>query len=135
MCTHFSWLRWSLVKRPLGRLTLPTVGCIPSLLTFEEAFCACVVGKASLTSRMRNVWSISYLGSSSPLAVIFVLEYLSTGDKLQLLSLGPICLLPQVQGKTNLVKQYMETVNKIQVIWGSFWSKVFCFLFELILSE
>ena len=38
------------------------------------------------------------------LAVIFVLEYLSTGDKLQLLSLGPISLLPQVQGKTNLVK-------------------------------
>ena len=34
----------------------------PPSLTLEEAFCACIVGKVSLTSRMRNIWSL-YLSS------------------------------------------------------------------------
>ena len=37
---------------------------------------------------------VSCLGTAQ-LLLLFILEYLSTGDKLQLLSLGPIYLLPQ----------------------------------------
>ena len=37
---------------------------------------------------------VSYLGKSQLLSGSCILEYLSTGDKLQLLSLGLVCLLP-----------------------------------------
>ena len=37
---------------------------------------------------------VSYLGRAQ-LLLLFILEFLSSGDKLQLLSLGPIYLLPQ----------------------------------------
>ena len=84
------WLRWILVKRPMGRLTsLP-------FMTSKEPFCAGVVGKVSLTSRMRKMWSLILLSGqgSTSLAIIFLSEYLSPGDKLRFLSLGPIYLLP-----------------------------------------
>ena len=46
------------------------------------------------------MWSPSFIWaglslSYYPPAIIFILEYLSTGDKLQLFSLGSIYLLPQ----------------------------------------
>ena len=41
----------------------------------------CVVGKVSLTLRMRNMWSfIFYLGRTQLLLPPAILEYLSTGD-------------------------------------------------------
>ena len=52
------------------------------------------VRKVSLTSRMKTMWSfISFLGRAQLLLPPAILEYLSTGDELQLLSLGPIYLL------------------------------------------
>ena len=38
---------------------------------------------------------VSYLGRAQ-LLLLFILEYLPTGDKLQLFHLGPIYLLPQL---------------------------------------
>ena len=76
----------------------------PPFLAPEEPFCSCVVGKVSLTSRMEICGLfIFYLGGPQVLpalifmapAIVFILEYLSTGDSLQLLSLGPVYLLPQ----------------------------------------
>ena len=51
-----------------------------------------------LDLEMRNMWSLSFIwaGLSSSLAPA-ILDYLSTGDKLQLPSLGLIYLLPQTQ--------------------------------------
>ena len=64
-------------------------GDAPSLLTSIEPFCACVVRKVSLTSRMRKIWSfISYLGKAQPppsssfYGVSAIIEFLSTGEKL-----------------------------------------------------
>ena len=57
-------------------------------LTSKEPLCKCIVGKVSLILRMRNIWSLSFIwaGLSFSLALA-VLEYLSIGDRLQLLSL------------------------------------------------
>ena len=95
MCVHLS-TRWILAKRPRGRLASLTVGKRPSpFLTSKEPFCACVVRKVSLTSRMRNVWSfISYLGQGPACSLApAVTELLSTGNEFQLLTLGPISCL------------------------------------------
>ena len=79
----------------MGRLTSSAIGGASSLLTFKEPFCTCVAGKVSWTLRMRNMWSsISYLGRARLLPPPAILEYLSTGDEIHLLSLGPIYLLP-----------------------------------------
>ena len=46
-------------------LPLPSLTRVvpPPFLTTMEPFCACIVGEASLTLRMRNMWSfMSYLG-------------------------------------------------------------------------
>ena len=43
----------------------------------------------------KYVVSVFYLGGLSSSLPPAILEYLSTGDKLQLVSLGPIYLLPQ----------------------------------------
>ena len=82
------------VKRPLGRLT--------SLLffTYKEPFCTYVDRKVSLTSRMSSMYSLSFIWARlslwcNPLAIIFILKYLFTGETLQLLNLGPIYLLTQ----------------------------------------
>ena len=58
----------------------------------KEPFWACVVGKVSLTLRIMDKWSfISYLGRAQLLSSA-TMEYMSTREKLQLLSLGPIYL-------------------------------------------
>ena len=44
--------------------------------------------------------------------IIFVLEFLSTGDRFQLLSLRPIYLLPQVYFLPQYVKQKKENEKK-----------------------
>ena len=50
-------------------------------------------GKVSFTSTMRNMWSfISSLARAQLPFSPTTLEYLSTGDELQRLSLGPIYL-------------------------------------------
>ena len=38
---------------------------ITPFLTSKEPFCACIVGKVSLTLRMRNMWSLIWAGLSS----------------------------------------------------------------------
>ena len=58
-----------------------------------------ILRKVSLIPRMRSLF-ISYLGKAQfllPLAIVFVLEYLSSGEKLHLFSLRLICLLPHPQ--------------------------------------
>ena len=59
-----------------------------SFLTSKEPLCKCIVGKVSLIMRMKNIWSLSFIwaGLSSCLALA-VLEFLSIGDRLQILSL------------------------------------------------
>ena len=53
------------------------------------------MGKVSLTLRMRNMWSlIFYLGRAQPLQLSCFMTFLSIGNELYLLSLGPIYLLP-----------------------------------------
>ena len=81
-----------------GYVDITCYGVVPLPLPFtsEETFCACVVGKVSLTLRMRNMKSLS-LGRAQllPLAIVFTLECLSTGTQFHLISLGPVYLLPQ----------------------------------------
>ena len=69
---------------------------ITPFLTSKAPHCACIARKISLTLRMRNMWSLSFIcaGCSFSLAPA-ILEYLSTGDKPQQLSLRPNYLLPQ----------------------------------------
>ena len=68
-------------------------------LTPEEPFYECIVPEVFLTSRMRNRWSLSFIqvGSSSSLLLQWSLSWscLSTGNRLQLLSLGPTYLPSQ----------------------------------------
>ena len=53
------------------------------------------VGKVSLALRMTNMWSlIFYLGRAQPLQLSCFMAFLSIGNELYLLSLGPIYLLP-----------------------------------------
>ena len=94
--------RWILARRPMGRLTSPAMGwCPPPFLTPEEPFCACVVGKVSLTSRMRNMWSL-YLLSGQNSAPLCPCHYcylkVSTGGKVQLFTLF---LLSFLSGSVN----------------------------------
>ena len=78
-----------------------------------------------LTSRMRNMWSfIFYQGRAWP-PLSIVLEFLSTGNELKLLTLeGPICLLPQKHYLKNHVKEnfcifspaFIISVRKTEVL-------------------
>ena len=76
------------------------MGWCPLPFDLEGVFlcvCSWVVGKVSLTLRRRNMQSfISYLGRTELPLNPAILEHPSTEDKVQLLSLGPIYLLPQV---------------------------------------
>ena len=98
---YISQPRWILVKRPMGRLTSSTMGWFPLLFGPLGAFLCTCCWEHLLDLRIRNMWSLSGQGSG-PLtsAIIFILEYLSTEDKLQLLSLGPIYLLSQTPWET-----------------------------------
>ena len=62
-------------------------------LTLKEPFFTCLGGVASLTSRMRSMWSfISYLSRAQTLPSSSFYGVSVTGKKL--FSLGSICLLP-----------------------------------------
>ena len=101
----------------MGRLTSPTMGWCLLLLTSEQPFSGCVFRKASLTWRMRNTWSL-YLGSAQLLlspAIAFILEYVSIGDKLQLLNLGYIFLVPQNHTVNDLVSEKPKL--KLRQVW------------------
>ena len=63
----------------LGWHQLPW-GDTPSLLTSMEPFWTCVVGKVSLTLKMRNLWFLS--GQESARLSLLLFEYLSTGHGL-----------------------------------------------------
>ena len=66
LCVCISWPSWILVKRPVGALH-HWLWCEAPLLTSEKPSCTCIVGKVSLTSRMRTIWFlISYLGRAQP---------------------------------------------------------------------
>ena len=88
-------------------------GGASSLLTFREPFHSRVIWEISLTSGMTYMWSfIFYLGRAQllfPPAIVFFLEYLSRENKLQLGSMGPICLLPQFHVLIYLVFGMRET--------------------------
>ena len=91
MCVHFS------AKMDTSEKSVTYYGVVPPpLWFFKELFCThSMYSGMSLTLRMRNMSSfISYLGWAQPLLPPAILEYLSTGEKLQLLSLGPIYSLP-----------------------------------------
>ena len=71
----------------------------PPFLAPEEPFCTSIV-RRSPWPQEREICGlfIFYLARAHLLlaaAIIFILEYLSTGERLELLSLGPIYLLPQ----------------------------------------
>ena len=87
-------------------------GEAPSLLISKQHFCTCGVRKVSLPSRMRNMWSP--LGMAQ-LLFLFILEYLSTGDKLQLLNLGYIFLVPQNHTVNDLVSEKPKL--KLRQVW------------------
>ena len=94
--------RWIIVKRPMGSLaSLP----FWPLRSF-------IVGRVSLTSRMRNLWSlISYLGRAYLLLPPTVMELLSTGNKLQWLTLKTIYLLPQHDHRIEVVECNKEVTD------------------------
>ena len=78
----------------------------------KEPFWACVVGKVSLTLRIRYKWSfISYLGRAQLLSPA-IMEYMSTREKLQLLSLGPIYLPPEYR-----FWQFNKRLSALAVLW------------------
>ena len=105
-----------LPNRTMSRLTSPTMGWCLLLFTSKQPFSGCVFRKV-LTWRMRNTWSL-YLGSAQLLlssAIAFILEYLSTEDKLQLLNLGPIFLVPQNHRVNELVSE--KSKLKTRHVW------------------
>ena len=57
----------------------------------QEAF-LCIYSWECLLDLENEKYVVSHLGRAQLL--LFILEYLSTGDELQLFSLGPIYLLP-----------------------------------------
>ena len=85
MCAHTSYSRWITGKRLMGRflsfpfLTSKDLYSPEGLLDFENE---------------KYLVSIFHL-CRAQLLLLFILEYLFTGDILQLFRLGPIYLLPQ----------------------------------------
>ena len=66
------------------------------LLTSKEPFCACIVKKISLTLKMRNRWSLSFIWARLSLSFLQLGISIHRGE-LQLFSLGPIYLRPLIQ--------------------------------------
>ena len=61
-----------------------------------------VTAKINIVFKKKDIWGLLFGQDSAPLSlsainIIFILEYLSTGDKLQLFSLELINLLPYYQ--------------------------------------
>lgn len=100
-------------------------GGAPSLLT-SRSLSVRVQSRWSLWSQEWGLWGLlSHLGRAQcllPPAIVFVSEYLFTGDRLQLLSLGSIHLLPQIRE--------METPRNLH--WeDEGWRSVFSICFRL----
>ena len=115
-----------------GQVDITYSGVVtPPFLTPKEHFCTCVGRKAFLTLRMRKCGLfIFYLGRAQlllPPAIVFFLEYLSREDKLQLGSLGPICLLPQF--RTYLLSLWHETDLCFKIVFFVFVFFFFVFVF------
>ena len=115
-----------------GQVDITYSGVVtPPFLTPKEHFCTCVGRKAFLTLRMRKCGLfIFYLGRAQlllPPAIVFFLEYLSREDKLQLGSLGPICLLPQF--RTYLLSLWHEIDLCFKIVF------LFFFFFFLLQSQ
>ena len=115
---HISQPRWILVKRPVGRLTSSTMGWFPP---FHWPLRSLSVHMLLGTSPWPQEWEICglYLGKAQVLltsAIIFILEYLSTGDKLQLLSLGPTCLLSQIPPERREPQEIF--IGRIKGFWA-----------------
>ena len=92
----------------LESLTPPIMGWHPSLFSPQGTF-LCMNSWKDLfdLKNEKYVVSLSFIWAglrSSASAIIFILEYVSTGDRLQLLSLGPIYLVSQKEMKSNQVK-------------------------------
>ena len=93
-------VRAHVLAKPMGRLTSLTMRWHPFPFWPPRNLSAHMyVGKLSLTSRMRNMWSfISYLCKAQPppsccfYGVSAIMQFLYTREKLP--SLGPIDLLP-----------------------------------------
>ena len=119
--------RWIPAQRPMGRLTIYVIGWRPIPFNPQGCFCACVVRKSSLTSRMRNTcFLISYQSRTQlllALAIIFVLEYLSTGKSFQLHSLGPICLLPHYEQESDTSKKTLMATHSSILDWRIPWTE------------
>ena len=59
LCAHALLAKMDSSAGVSGKLTGCTMGwCLLPSLTPEDLFCTCVVWKVSLTSRMRNTWSL-----------------------------------------------------------------------------
>ena len=83
VCTHISWPRQILAKKTMSRLT-----ALP--FDLQEAF-LCMYSWECLLDLENEKYEVFHLGRAQ---LLLILEYLSTGDELQLFSLGPIYLLP-----------------------------------------
>ena len=65
-CLDLAWLgalpsRWFLAQGSLGSWQEVATDCAPAFSDPEEPFCKCIVLEVSLTSRMRNRWSLSFI--------------------------------------------------------------------------
>ena len=82
----------------MGRLASPSMKWCPLPLTFKETFCL-MCSWEGLLDFQNEEYVVFYLLSRQRPALSLasaVKEFLSTGNKLQLLKLGPIHLLPQI---------------------------------------
>ena len=87
MCTRASLSQDGFQRRGLW------LGWHHSLFDLQGAFLR-MCSQEGVLDLENAKWVVSYLGRVQ-LLLFFILEYLSRGDRLQLFSLGAICLLPQ----------------------------------------
>ena len=79
-------------------------GSAPSLLTIKKTFCTCVVREVSLTSRMRNTWSLYLLSKqdSAPLCPCHYLYFGVSVHRGQIPATQPGAHLPPASGGPGL---------------------------------
>ena len=90
MCKHASLSQVVFQRRDLW------VDWHYSPLTSKEPFCACIVRKVSLTLKMRNRWSLSFMWARLGLSYLQLGISIHRGQ-LQLFGLGPVYLPPLIQ--------------------------------------